>query len=945
MKKFYVYCVATVLLILAAGCTTNQAKSGTELLRQDPDIVSGTLDNGLNYYILHNEEPENRITVRLVVQAGSNMEEEDQRGVAHLVEHMAFNGSEHFAEQELVNYFESIGMAFGPEVNAYTSFDETVYMIELPADDPEFLATGMTILRDWACGLTFDNTELDKERGVITEEWRLGRGVNGRLQDVQIPFLFKNSRYADRLPIGSMDVIQNISRDRVVDFYTTWYRPDRMSVILVGDQDPAVLEQALITALNDIPVPDEPMENPAYTVPAPAEPDVLVFTDKEQPYTIIQLLEYTDFYPVTTKTEARQDIIRNIAGSILTNRLNEISQSDSSPWLDAAAMTQGLTNTTLFNVAAAIPRTEGSFTETFTALLDEIIRFSQYGILDSELDRAKQEILSQAAQLLQSADNIPSSSRAQELINYVLTGQTVLSIQDTYNLYTEIIPSITQEEINQAARQWMQSRGQLLMVAAPDTATGIPSEADLLEFWQNYTPAQALEPYTEDNTDRPLMERPENAGSIITSTDVSDTEIMQYTLSNGAKLLTLKTDFKKNEILFKAVSRGGASLVADEKVPSAFIAPDYVSMSGLNGFTPTEIQKKLAGIQVSAGTYIGETTESMTGSVVTQDLETLMQLIHLSFAAPDFTSTGWANLTATAGIIASSRETQPAAVFQDTIVDILYGSSIRKSAITPEFTALMNQSDAETIYQERFANAADFTFIFVGDFNETELLSLAETYIATLPADPEITETARWTEPSFPDGNPVAQVQKGQDAQSSVFIAFGGNLPEADISRNHTDAAMLEMLRSLLDIRLREVIREDKSGTYGVSVYTELNTVFGSPERNFCVQISFGCEPGREQELAQTVLEQIELLQQEPVADSYITKLTETYRRSAETALKTNSYWINCLEDFAINETPLSYATDIEPVLKLVSPDSMMQAARTYLDRNNFVTVYLTPEN
>ena len=939
-KKFGHLVSILLILFVISGCATGIKTSDTTPLELDSSVVAGTLSNGMDFFIKQNSEPENRIMLRLVVDAGSNMEDDDQQGVAHLLEHMAFNGTEHFAENQLVDYFESIGMAFGPEVNAYTSFDETVYMLEVPADDPKMLLTGLTVLRDWACAITLDAGELDKERGVVTEEWRLGRGLSGRKQDVQIPFLLKDSRYAERLPIGKMDVIANIPRQRVLDFYKKWYRPDLMSVVLVGDADSQYLKQMVEDVMSDIPAATE--ENPRiqYNVKPQTEEAVLVFKDAEQPYTLIQILEQIEYEPLTVKGQFRQALVATIASSILNGRFAEITQSGNAPWLDAASFSQNITRTSMFNALGMIPLT-GNFNMGFTALLDELIRYQKYGAIQNELERVVQNIYKSAEQQWLNRSKKNSGIIASELVEYALTGNVMIDADLLFDLYKEVLPTITLKEVNAAAKNIFTNRGVLLIAAVPMDAKDVPSQEDLLELWQTYESSKPLLPYTEDSLKSDWAIIPEKKGSVVAQEKVPGTDVVKYTLSNGAELFAMKTDFKNNEILFSAVSKGGLSLISDEQVPSASMVSDFVDLSGLNGFTAMELQKVLAGKNVALNSFIGEYTEGFRGKASTSDLETLMQLLYLSFTEPDFTEAGWNTMMNSVQTMAESRSLQPFNVFKDKLVELIYGKNLRKSAVTPEYVSYLDKNLAEKIYKERFANAGDFAFIFVGDFEEKELLNLAETYIATLPSLEEPLEQAIWQEKLFPKGKPTATVRKGLEDQSRVFIAFGGELPVVSAKQANIDAEMLKMLEMLLDIRLREVIREEKGGSYGVSVYASMRTM---PKRNFMVQINFGCKPGREQELADEVLVQIRKLQTELLDESYMIKLRETYRRELETAVKTNSFWLSAITDSVLTDLPLETVLDAETIPALISAQTLRQLANEYLDLDNYVIAYLMPE-
>lgn len=932
----------TVTLI-AAGLTVTScasSKAGNQELTRDPAIVSGTLDNGMSYFIQRNTEPANRIMLRLVIRAGSNMEEDDQQGVAHLLEHLAFNGSENFAPNELIDYFETIGMNFGADVNAYTSFDETVYMLEVPADDPTMLDTGLLVLHDWACGLNLDQDQLDKERGVVVEEWRLGRGLNGRINDAQIPFLLKDSRYAQRLPIGKMDVIQNVSRQRVVDFYEKWYRPELMSVVVVGDMEPDRIETLIQEVMGDIPASDASLVPETYTVQPQTEPALLVLRDPEQTYQLVQIMEQVETQPVTTVAQLRESIVTRMASSILNLRFSELSQSADAPWLDAAIANQHITHTTAFHLLGLIPR-NGEFQQGFTTMMEEFLRFKEFGVLQSEVDRTRKNLMTAMEQTWKNRDKINSSSIASDIVSSITTGDTVISIDEMYRLYQEILPTITLQEVNQVAAHWFKGLGTLLFAVVPQNAQDFPTDQELFAEWQNFTPAQPLEPYTEENLDGSLMEEPSPEGSVTAEGTLPGTDIKSYRLSNGAKLLLNKTDFKHNQVLFMAVSNGGLSLVSDKEYPSGTMATAYNDLSGLNGFTPPQLQKMLAGKNVSLYTYLGDYSEQLSGEASTNDLETLMQLIYLQFTAPDFTDAAWTNLMKSVNQQAQGHGSTPDDVFVDEINRVLYGNTIRKAPLTPEYVEKLDRKQAEQVFRQRFADAADFTFIFTGDFDPKTVLELAATYLATLPAT-NSQEQPIWREPDFPTGIKRSTVHKGLEEQSQVFIAFGGQLPAVDAATAYQDSELLSMLQNLLDIKLREVVREDKSGTYGVSVNASMTLV---PQRQFSVEIWFGCQPGREQELTDTILEEIERLRTELVGDSYVTKLQESYRRSKETALKNNSYWARMVGSAALRGFPTTTIADTETIPSLVTPERLRQLAQTYLDPANYVVVFLEPEN
>ena len=914
-------------------------------LKSNPAIKNGTLENGMTYYVLRNAEPENRIMLRLVVRAGSNMEEEDQRGVAHLVEHMAFNGSEHFEENALVSYFESIGMNFGPEVNAYTSFDETVYMLEVPADDPEMLKTGMLVLRDWACAISFDQVQLDKERGVVTEEWRLGRGLNGRITDTMVPLLLKDSRYAERLPIGSMDVVQNVSRERVVDFYKTWYRPELMSVVLVGDADEKVLEKAIKDAMSDIPASEKRIERPEYSIPSHSQKSIEILRDKEQPYPLVEILEPLVLDKCLTESDFRYQMIIDFSQDILNQRLSDITATASSPWLDAACFTDSFAQNVSFKALAFVPK-QDMFDASLKLLLDEYDRLCVHGITSEELELEKQTVLSSIKQTYENRFHVSSASHASQIVDQILTGEPDLSYEDFYRLTTKSAKSIRLEEVNNAVKELLSDRGTLLLALAPEDSTDVPSKEVLYETWRNYQSPVALEAKEESKLDGQIYERPKTKTSVKTKTRLSDLGATEYVLENNVRIIFKKTKFVDNSFVFYAGSQGGLSLVDDADIPSAKVASEYVSSSGANGISSTDFGKILSGYNVSLSFDIDDYDEYFYGWAASSDAEKLLQSLSAYFVKPDFTDDGWERVYSAYKTSADTRGADPSDAFADELISLVYGDSVRHLPVNASFLAQMNRSRAEELYRQRFNNAADFTYIFVGDFNENKLLSLCRYYLGNLPTS-EQKEEPVWKEVPFPKGIKSSVVNRGIEPQSTVYIAFGTDLAATGAKEAWLDSELIDALASLLEIKLRESLREDKGGTYGVGVDTWISSMqtLTSP-RQACVHISFGCEPGREQELIDGALSVIEQLQIQGVDEETLVKLRENYRRNKEVSLKDNYWWLGQIASAGIsNQRDVAFITDCDTVPETISSECMRSLVMKYCPLNNYITATLEPEN
>lgn len=935
MKKIRFLCALLAAAFVFAACASSPGTASPGgSLPSDANIKSGKLENGMHWFVAKNSEPGNRLFLRLVVKAGSSLEENDQRGIAHLVEHMCFNGTEHFAKDSLVNYFESIGMKFGPEVNAYTAFDETVYELEIPADDPVILEKSLLVLHDWASSVSFDQAELDKERGVVIEEWRLGRGASGRIEDKEIPFLMGGSRYADRLPIGDPEIVKTVSRQRVLDFYKKWYRPDLMSVVIVGDADPVMLSRRIETVMGSIPAATKKETRPSWKVTPQKNPSILEIRDPEIQYTTVQLLEQYPSENLRTVADLRALLVRSIAYEAFNARLSEKMHAADPVLLAGRAGIRRLVAPTYFSYTGMVP-VKGKFDAAFDQTLEELARFERYGITDSELDRAKGSILDSVKQVWLDREKYESANYVEDIVRSILYAETPLSIQDEYDLYNKIIPTITAKEVGAAIEKWYTDKGQILFVTTPSDATDVPDEKALLAEWQNWKPKTELAAYTEHGLDRPLFSAAPARGKIVKEEKIAANGIRQWTLSNGARVIVYPTAYKANEILFTAWSKGGTSLVPESDYPSAAVATSYARMSGLNGFSATDLRKKLSGKTVSAGPWLDESWEGLSGSSSAQDLETLFQLINLDFTAPGFSADGWKALSAQLHSVADSRANDPDEMFSDLTVKLLYDDDVRKSNLTPALVARMDQSKAESSYRARYADAGDFTFAFVGSVDEAKLRDFTETYLASLPSSGKAEEAAK-VSAAFPSGIHEDSLRMGIDPKARVLIAFGG-APKIGTG----DLELFDMMCTVLEIKLRETIREDMSGSYGVQVQ---GTLVNYPENRYEIRIEFGCDPARVDELSKAALEQVKWMQGAPVDEKYVTKMRETFKRSQEEGLKNNEFWLQQIESRSMTGQPLDGITATDAVLAQITGERFQKMARAYFNTDNYVKATLLPK-
>ena len=929
-------------LLLGTGCSTSKVenKSNGNQLVLDSAVKQGKLDNGVTYFIRENGEPKNRIQLRLVVKAGSCMEDEDQKGIAHFVEHMCYNGTENFQKSEIVDYFEKIGMKFGPEVNADTSFEQTVYILEIPAYNPEILKTSLLVLHDWACSVTFDPVEFEKERGVIIEEWRQRtQGVNWRVAMKEVGLVLKDSRYEKRLPIGDINVIKNIKLDRVVDFYKKWYLPENMAVVAVGDIKADVLEKAIKEVMGTIPASEKETKVPSFKVPLQTEKSITILRDKELSVTeicIFQQLEESK--PVTTIEQIREGFISNIVMSIFNQRCHEKTSLPDAEWLTASSGMIDFTRKNYNLMLDMVPKA-GRFKEALKAFIDEYERFLKYGVTKTELERVKKSMLQGLQQSYENKDKHSSINYVNSLVNYYTLGNIFTTEEDSLKISTKIINEITAEEILELTKKILADRGTMMLIIAPESAD-IPSEKEIVDIWKNYE--SEAEAYKDDVVSETFMKKPSNKGKIIEKKALKELGGTQYTFENGVKIITKKTDFKKDSIAIYGGSKGGIYQLKEEEIPSAQISIDYSNLSGRGGITYSQFQKISTTKNLAVSIGMNNTREFFNATANKNNLEESLQLINLMFTKPQFGEDAWKTIYTQYSEIADSYGAKPMQVFSDKINELVMGKNIYSAPFNKDYVKKMDPKIAEKVYRERFANPADFTFIFVGDFDEKELVDLCAYYFGSLKTNDKFDET-KYVYFPFPKESKSIVVNKGIDDKGHIYMAFGDSLPVCDdLDVKFRENEIIHQLASLLNIRLREVIREDKSGSYGVSTNGYID---GWPERYYRVSIEFGCEPARQDELYETVIDTIKEIQKGNISDDLIEKLKETYIRTIETNMRNNYWWLNRFTAEVLFEyEPTWFTKDTGKVAEWITKEALVEAANKYLNTDVVLKAYLKPE-
>ena len=901
----------------------------------DPQVRLGRLANGLTYYVRPNGEPENRAELRLVVNAGSVLEDEDQLGLAHFLEHMAFNGTERFEKQEIVDYLESIGMPFGPEVNAYTNYDETVYMLQVPTDDREIMETAVKILEDWAHLISLDPEEVEKERPIIVEEWRLRRGAEARMRDEQYPILLKDARYVERKPIGELEIIQSAPVEALRRFYRDWYRPDLMAVIAVGDFDADWVEQAIVSYFSNLQPVEQPRERVVY--PVPEHPGTLYApaTDPEATSTRVSLFVKTEPQPQDTVGDYRRELVESMYNGMLNERFQELTKKSDAPFIGAGSFSTRFVRSMEAYVLAARVR-DARITEALDVLLTETERLRRHGFTPSELERTKERYLTWIEQVYRDRDNIESETLADGMAGHFLEGEPIPDIEFEYRLFQTFVPDITLEEVNRLASELLREDNRVVLVNAPESeAADVPDEVAVQALFASVA-GKEIPPYQDRVLDQPLFTVQLPGGRVSDRRSFPELGFEELLLSNGVRILLKPTDFKEEEILFGAFSPGGHSLVPDEQYVAAVTAANIVEEGGLNGFDAITLQKKLSGKVVSVDPWIGELYEGMRGSTRPQDMETLLQLIYLYFTEPRRDEQSYQAYRQRLLAMVENRESSPMTIFWDTVRAAIAQDHFRSRPWTAEVLEEMDLDESLKVYRERFADAGDFIFVFVGNFQPAEVEPLLVLYLGSLPATGRV-ETWQDVEMDPPAGIVEREVNKGLEPQSRVQIVFGGSIDWSLRSR-----LQLEALKQALDIALRENVREEAGGSYDVGVDAELNRY---PDEEFFVYVGFGCAPDQVQTLTDLVFEQILKLREQGPPQKNVDKVKEILRREHERNLKTNDYWLGILQLAYINELDPEVLLDFDARLESISVETLQRMAVETLDPGNYVRVVLNPQD
>ena len=904
----------------------------------DPAVKVGKLENGLTYFIRHNEWPEKRCDFYIAQRVGSMQEEDEQRGLAHFLEHMCFNGTTHFPGDALKQYLERIGVKFGENLNAYTSFDETVYNINnVNVETPGAIDTCLLILHDWSHDLLLEDKEIDKERGVIEEEWRVRRSAQMRLIEAALPTLYKDSKYANRMPIGTMDVVKNFPYETLRSYYRKWYRPDLQALVIVGDVDPDDIERKLQAMFADIaPAPADAAVREDFPVPDNEEPIVFIGKDKEFPDMEANIMFKSEPMPREmrgTYAYLINDFMQEAVAGMLNERLLELTRKADAPFAGAGiSFGDYVVAKTKDALSLDVSMKENRYTEGIKAAYRELLRAVRGGFTESEYERFKQEYLSQLDAAYEARDKRTNTSFVYALVNHFLNNDPAADIAWSHQTLHQIVPMIPLQSINQAIGALAPNNRAILVLMPDKEGLACPTEQDILSAMAEVD-AEEIAAFTEEINTDPLVPELHSKVKVKKITDdIYDSKLI--TLSNGMKIHVKQTDYSPGKIIFRATSWGGNSLYSnDEYINSGNVG--LVRQGGLGSFSAVELNKKLAGIQASATATVGSRTEGITGHCVKKDLESMLQLTYLCFTSPRRDDDAFTSQMERRRNALKNQELDPRTTLSDSIISVVYDNNVRAKREKEEDLDRINYDRLLQIYRERYSNAGDFEFYLVGDVNADSVAPLLAKYLGALPTKGK-KENYKTIDQRIHKGERECFFTREQDTPNSLNVF----LYHAPVKETMKNDILVDMLQQALTMLYTETVREDEGGAYGVPVNAGISDY---PEEIATVQIILPTSPEKRQAMTGIVYDGVKQMQDNGPTESNLGKIKEYMLRSHQENLKDNDYWMESM----ISKTRYNqdFVTGYEDCVQSISTEDIKNMARHIFGAGNKLVVTMeTPQ-
>jgi Predicted Zn-dependent peptidases len=906
----------------------------------DSKVRYGKLENGLTYYIIANQEPKERAEFYIVQNVGASLEEDNQNGLAHFLEHMAFNGTKNFPDKGIIEYFESIGVRFGQEINAYTSLDETVYNLShIPTYREEVIDSALLVLHDWSSFISLEGEEIDNERGVIREEWRTGASASRRMWKKLNPLKYPNSQYAKRDVIGDTAVINNFAHQDLRDFYHKWYRPDLQAIIIVGDLDVDKIEAKIKTLFSDIPKAPNFGERPISQIEDNAEPIIAIVTDKEARYAQVTL-EYKKDVPSAEEKKSVAGyymfVINNLISSMANNRFSELAQQPNASFVAGYSYYANAVKPKDAFFMIVIPK-DGEEKQGTHDLMLEAEKIKRFGFTNSEFIRAKTDYLTAIEKSYNERDTRKNNSYVQELIRHFLEDEPVPGIEWEYEVSQGLLAQLPLEAVNEIAKSYITRENLIISITAPEKEVStLPTEKEILESLKSAETTQ-LTAREEEDLSKPLISEIPKAGTIVEETENTEFGTTEWLLSNGVKIVLKPTDFKKDEIIMTAFSKGGFSKIDEKDLPSAYFAADIVSSNGLGEFNKIDLGKTLTGKIANVSSDISAYAERLNGSSSVKDFETMLQLIYLNYTGVRNDDNGYKAFINMLKTSLANIEKDPNKAFSDTINLTLASFHPRHIIFNTDIIEKVDQDVALKVYRERFSDPANFTFIFTGNIDpkNEDMRNAVATYIGGLASEQK-TETYTDHNIRTPKGDVKNSFkQKMEIKKSSNFICYSADMPF-----NLQNSVVLKAIENLLFDRYLESIREKEGGSYGVRVNAGINHI---PTESAILYMTFDTDPEKQERLIAIIYDEVnDLVANGPRPES-IKKIQENMLKKYDENLRENGWWQSVLTSYIYSG--INQIRDYKNVVNALTPELIQETLKQIVVQKNIVEVVMNPED
>lgn len=922
-----------MLLAVVCGVTAQQAPQ----VQIDPKVRYGKLDNGLTYYIRANKLPKERAEFYIAQNVGSILENDDQNGLAHFLEHMCFNGTKNFPGKGIINYFEKIGVKFGANINAYTSLDETVYNLsDVPTYRESIIDTALLVLHDWSGFVSLLDEEIDSERGVIREEWRTGSGADRRMWKESSKIKYAGSQYAKRDVIGDTAVINNFSYKTLRDYYQKWYRPDQQAILIVGDVDVDKVEAKIKSIFADIKAKPNAGERPVYPIYNNTEPIVSIVTDKEAQMTRFELEYKHDKLPEAVRTSIQgyaMGVVNSLISTIMGYRFDEITQQADAPFVGGYAYYGELVKSKDAFQLMVVPK-EGKEMDGLKALLLEAEKVKRFGFTSSELERAKTDLLKSMETAYNERENQKNESLVKEYVRNFLHQEPIPGIEWEYQTLQMMLPNLKVDMINQLVKSYVTDTNLIVSVTAPEKpSVKVPTKEEILQAIKDSKTAE-LTAKAEEVLNKPLIDKAPKAGTVKKVGQNAIFGTTEWTLSNGVKVIFKPTKFKQDQILLSAYSEGGLSKVKDPAdLISATLAADVVSNNGLGAFTQVELNKLLTGKVASVSPNISTYEEGLSGSSSVKDFETMLQLVYLYFTAPRKDDNAFQALMNMLQTSMANSAKDPRKAFSDSVNVTLTSHSPRTVLLSLDALAKINQDKALNFFKERFADPADFTFIFTGNVDPATVKTTVCTYLGGIKS--------KGLKEKYTDNNirkPKGKVnnfftKEMQVKKASNFILYSGALPFNIANRTAVTA-----LGSILSMRYLESIREKEGGSYGVAVRGGINN---TPIEEASLMMQFDTDPDKQEKLMGIIHAEVnEILANGPRKDD-LQKVKENMLKKYKEDVEENAWWSSAISRYY--QDKINMLNDYKPAVEALTPELIQKTLKQIVDQGNVIEVVMKP--